>query len=195
MLNLKASEAIQLQARSFIQKKNFESFLQNYGTVFYTGSYALNLMTWRDIDLQIKIDNSSKPIETIKLLLHSFLADQDTINAKYINFTNYKKSYMPEGYYLGLKMWDKYINENWKIDIWILAEHDFQKNRDFIDLIKQNLTDDKKRQILDIKFKLKGDNDNPPSLSSYYVYQAILIEKIEKEKDIMSFLRMKGVTC
>lgn len=128
-------------------------------------------------------------------MLSHFLEDSDTLSAKYINFTHHRKTHMPDGYYLGLKMFDHDINQNWKIDIWILAPHDFQKSRTFMEQIHSKLTDEKKEKITGLKFKLMGRSDRPPSQSSYHLYQAVSLEEIAHEDEIINFLRLKGVQC
>ena len=55
---LKKSDKLYKEARKIILTSGFHDILASFSTVFYTGSYALNLMVWSDIDIEIFMYNS-----------------------------------------------------------------------------------------------------------------------------------------
>ena len=49
--DLKLKMGIIEEATDLLENKGLRTILEEYGTVLPTGSYALDLMTWRDLDL------------------------------------------------------------------------------------------------------------------------------------------------
>src|SRR5437762_2557294 len=53
------SEAIQREAEELLETSGLRALLSRYGTPYVTGSYALRLMTWRDLDINLEADHLS----------------------------------------------------------------------------------------------------------------------------------------
>ena len=45
------SQVIKKEADKFLANKKIQEILSKYGEVIFTGSYATDLMTWRDLDI------------------------------------------------------------------------------------------------------------------------------------------------
>ena len=51
------NEQLHQEADDILDKKGLRKILAQYGTVHLTGSYALGLMTWRDLDIYLENEN------------------------------------------------------------------------------------------------------------------------------------------
>jgi len=59
--NLLALDAsIHKEADEIIYDKGLHDILSEFGKPFYTGSYSLHLMTWRDLDIYLEAENISE---------------------------------------------------------------------------------------------------------------------------------------
>jgi hypothetical protein len=95
--------------------------------------------------------------------------------------------------YMGIEFSLREISVEWKVDIWVLEDEDFQESRILHNLIVSNLTEELRMLILKLKFNLMGDGKRVPKLSSYYIYQAIFRENITEELAIIEYFRQKRI--
>ena len=58
LLDIDAS--IRKEADEIIYSKGLHNILSEFGLAFYTGSYSLHLMTWRDLDIYLETENISE---------------------------------------------------------------------------------------------------------------------------------------
>ena len=189
--DLKESSKIYSEANRFFIDKGFESLFKNYGEVFFTGSYALNTMTWRDVDLQILPKKGIDPRTALLEILSFYFNDPHIIKSQFINFLGDYKPTMPRGLYLGMNFLSPSHGGNWKMDIWILNEKDFEKNRAFMNSLKALINDDLRNIILEIKYKLMGKDGRVPQGGSYYLLQ-LLLQGIRDKNMLLVKLKEKG---
>lgn len=107
-------------ADQILQEVDLVSTLEKLGDVHMVGSYALDLMHARDIDIHI-VSEEYSPRKVMKVM-HPYIESQDHI---YQHFMSQKKGYekysnfmdmIPQGMYVGLLvLWE---GQPWKIDIW-----------------------------------------------------------------------------
>lgn len=195
MKHLEKSKCLHNKATELLKEKKLHKLMSKYGEVIYTGSFDLDLMVWPDIDIQLVIDNNKSKLDQMLELGRELLHDSEIKHIKLINFTKTKKSGMPRGMFLGMKIKQQESPISWKIDIWSLEDPDLEKSQEFSSKLKQNLTPELKELIIKWKFKLMGDHDRVPQLASYFLYQAILLENLRNDEDIISFLKENGVNA
>ena len=93
------STIIAHEANDIIYKHGLNDILNKYGETFYTGSYELNLMTWRDLDIYIVNANHTeiKHFELGKEILLAF----KPYKMSYRNEIIAKSELLPRGLYWG----------------------------------------------------------------------------------------------
>lgn len=178
----------------FLIDKKIEELLQPYGTLYYTGSYALDLMTWNDIDMQIVLNKGLNPLDAISQFYIRIAHDKDFVEAQLINFTGKYKPKMPRGLFLGLKFDSPEFGGIWKLDLWSLDKNDFEKNRLLIEKIKHLLKPELRSLILELKNELMQPTGRVPQMGSHFLYQAVLLENFRKKEEIFKYLVSHGVT-
>lgn len=142
---------IRNNATELLKSKNIEGMIKAAGDLYYTGSYALDLMTWNDIDMQIVLKDGFDPTEILCNLSNQIAKDGSFIEARLINFQEDYKPKMPRGVYLGLKLNCPNLGGMWKLDIWCLSKFDFDKNRALIETLKSKLNTNNRDLILEFR--------------------------------------------
>lgn len=189
---LAQSMVIRKNADKFLAEKNIQEKLSSLGEVIFVGSYATDLMTWNDIDIQLVLPKNLNPLRTLTRLANDFLEDQDVQKIHMINFSPGKKEGMPIGVYLGVDY--KIANkEKWKVDIWSLSEADLDRSKKFNEHMLNKLTPEIRELILKLKFYLIQKKDRVPKLASYYIYNAVFNEQIYEEQAILKYLQDKNI--
>lgn len=188
------AKSIRTNAKRVLKSKKIDFILRNLAKLFYTGSYALDLMTWNDIDMQIVFEPHINPLEALSNLLTYLTKDPDFIEAQIIHFHGNFKPKMPRGVYLGVKIDCPNLGGIWKLDIWSLATTDFEKNRTLIKTLKSKLDPKTRNLILELKHEMMSGNDRVPQMGSHFLYQAILLNGIKDRKALYAYFANQGVT-
>lgn len=190
---LKRARTIRANATKLLQDKQIEVSIKGIGELFYTGSYALDLMTWNDIDMQVVVKPGVDPIRALGSFFTSISQDHDFIEAQMINFTGNYKPKMPRGVYVGIKLNVPQFGGEWKLDLWALSNEDFEKNRKLLELLHAKLTPERQKQILGYKHEMMQRNGRVPQMGSHMLYQALLIEELEGREVVFDYLVKQGV--
>ncbi len=191
--HLEISEQIRLQADAVLERLQLTSSINKVGKLYFTGSYALNLMTWNDIDMQVVVQKELAPSEALMQIMDLFVHQKNLIKAQIINFNNDYKPHWPKGMCLAAKIDFPDLGGIWKFDIWSLQDEDFRKNRQLLDQLQTALTESTRKLILEMKHLLMQKEGRVPKMGSYWLYQAILIQGLSEKQAILDFLDAKGV--
>jgi hypothetical protein len=188
------AKTIRSNAKKVLESKKIESMVQEIGELFYTGSYALDLMTWNDIDMQVVIKEGIEPIETFANLFKQIAKTPGFIEAQMIHFQGNYKPKMPRGLYLGIKIDCPDLGGIWKLDLWSLAKPDFEKNRSLIETLKARLGPHNRDLILELKHEMMSGSERVPQMGSHFLYQAILLEGIQDKEALYQYFAKQGVS-
>lgn len=176
-------QEIRRNAAQFLEAKGVESAIRKLGNLFYTGSYALDLMTWNDIDIQVVFDEQTNPMDGMTTLLGQFVKDPDFLEGKIIHFRGDYKPMLPRGIYLGIH-WGGF----WKMDLWALEKADFDRNRVLIETLLSKLNEKNRKLILELKREMMAGEGRVPPLASHFLYQAVLIEGMQDKEAIYRYI-------
>lgn len=189
----KSAREIRENGARLLKEKKIESKLRSMGELYFTGSYALDLMTWNDIDMQIILKNREDPKQFLSAFFVDLIQDPDFIEGQIIHFKNDYKPKMPRGVYLGFKLDVPDLGGLWKLDLWCLEKNDFDKNQKLIEQLKKELTPEMRQLILKLKTELMKKDGRVPQMGSHFLYQAVLIEKLKDPNLIYDFLKKHGI--
>jgi len=188
------AKLIRSNAKQVLELKKIDSTIREMGELFYTGSYALDLMTWNDIDMQVVVKNGTNPIEALGSIFNRFMKDPGFIEAQIIHFHGNYKPKMPRGVYLGIKMDFPDLGGIWKLDIWSLAKQDFEKNSVLIETLKSKLDPQNRALILELKHEMMAGSERVPQMGSHFLYQAILLDGIRDKEALYKYFASQGVS-
>lgn len=131
------------------------------------GSYKLDLMYDRDIDIVVK--SKDVEIDSYKSL-KKFIKSKQFMKVQYGDFINFPRNNRPKGYIINLFL--EYKEKPWEVEIWFLADID-SSLKEMI-LIENKLNQENKLNILKEKEKREKFNISKKELSSYKIYKDIL---------------------
>ena len=161
------SNKIKEEASEILEKCKILNILDNSGIIKIIGSYDLNLMYDRDIDILVSSSDIKKA--SYEALLN-FIQTEKFSKIEYGDFVNFPRENRPRGYIINLKLQHK--NEKWEIEIWFLK--DISKNIDENDRIKEKINDENRHEILLEKRNREFVGYSKFEKSSYEIYKHIL---------------------
>lgn len=176
---LKKEENLRKEVDDILYQKGVLKLLEEYGEVHLTGSYILKTMYKKDIDISMFNPDLSVPqFYELGGRLAEILNSQGGFyrNTK-VQFVKNRPS---ESLYWGFQF------DDWKMDLWVIPKDHLEESIEYSDKIIKNMTEDKRKLILEIKNKA-GSNYNK-KYSSRELYSAIFNEGIKSIDEFELFL-------
>ncbi len=177
------------EASKVLNKEGLLTLLQDYGDTRVIGSYTLDTMTWRDIDISMKLPDARDValFFTIgKRIAKMFQITKMSFSNHYLrNFPGYD-----HGLYWGIQL--LYDQQEWKIDLWGYGETDYEKHMSEFDDLHKQLQQADRDAVLRIKHiisqhpEYRGDMYN-----SMKVYQAVIEDKITSVEEFNMWIERK----
>lgn len=168
---LTRADKLRLEADAVIRKSEVQDILGKIGKIHFVGSYALNLLFRRDIDLFVVSDDCSKgtATETTKKLLDSQLFQ----TVGFANGVDYDLPNQLKGYYWELVFYEE--GNRWKFDIWYTAEKNIktiEKTQKIADKLAQK--PEARGQILKLKEDLYDGVAYKDNMNGFKIYEKVL---------------------
>ncbi len=143
---MRRSKEIREKAEKILRDSGLIEELAKYGEVHPIGSYRMDIMTWNDIDIDVRNDgmNPEKLYALTKYVLETFRPV----------WYEAKEEITDEGKTVWFHGWEAIIDgELWNFDIWFFDEETITKAEEFCDGISAKLADapEKKAVITQIK--------------------------------------------
>ncbi|MCK4935167.1 MAG: hypothetical protein KAR79_06225 [Simkaniaceae bacterium] len=183
---IQIADTLKKEADILLYEKGLYDLLSKYGKVSFVGSYALDLLAWRDIDLELQMQvphSISDFMDLAKDLAEfpgvkriTFLKD---LHLKYKDF--------PKGLCMGV-----YIDQ-WKIDIWDMDAQEITYHQGISNAYKQKLTPDLRELIVSCKQQILTKEGRTPKSSGVYLLEAALTHGLRDPKEIFAYLKKHGV--
>jgi len=190
---LEIANQIHSQADAVLQRLKLSSLIEMLGELYFTGSYALNLMTWNDIDMQIMVKKELTPQKALMQIMDLFVNQKGLVKAQIINFNYDYKPHWPRGMCLSTQINFPDLGGIWKFDIWSLQEDDLRKNQLLLGQLQDRMSEGAKKLILEIKHELMQQSGRVPKMGSHWLYQGVLLHGLVEKKAILNFLKERGV--
>jgi hypothetical protein len=168
---------LKTDAKSFLEESNIIGELEKFGQVSVVGSYMFNLMTWKDID--IEISNEEMNPEQFFDLGEYFFEQLGPKSMKFEDRVKYPSKHVPNGYYWGIVS-----DSDWKLDVWYMNDYDAKLNEKKRNELFRNLNEENRELILAIK----NSDDYMKHFTSMDVYKAVLKDQIKSVSDFYMML-------
>ncbi len=176
-------EADQLLVRGLLD------VLARYGVPHVMGSYRLELMVWRDLDLYLETEQLSL---TQFFTLGSDIASLLTpMRMSFRNERIGRTLGLPHGLYWGVYLGNQ-PHGAWKIDVWAVEPDQYQGLSSHHEAIADKLTPENRRTILAIKAATWNNPGYRRTFSSQDVYQAVLHHGVTTLDQFWNYVRQKG---
>src|SRR5437868_13552916 len=142
------NEEIKKEADQLLTEQGLLMQLVQYGAPHVSGSFSLDLMTWRDLDIYLEADGL--PESDFFILGNNINTALNPVKMSYRNERNAKTKGLPHGLYWGIYLGNERTGA-WKIDIWAVDKEECNRLLDYCKCIEKKLTPESRLKILDIK--------------------------------------------
>lgn len=139
------------EAQVLLEQRGLRNLIEEYAPVYVVGSYTLELMVWRNLDLAMDAPDLTvaqffelgRRITDLLTLWKMFFTDNRT----------YDSGRYPRGLYWGIRLGD--IKQGaWKIDLWTFDSDECQSKVQECEALKARLTNQSREWIMDIKSRV-----------------------------------------
>ncbi|WP_110114707.1 hypothetical protein [Bacillus sp. CGMCC 1.16541] len=144
---LSQSSELKREATELLDDYHLLSILKKYGNPLIIGSYDLDVMTWRDIDVYIGNDVMFE--DAFFRLGRELTMRFEPKKMIYRNERIAKTPHLPNGLYWG--MYADSLEKEWKFDIWLVSTELVRQQLKKQQQLKSMLTDEKRNLILSLK--------------------------------------------
>jgi hypothetical protein len=180
---------IKQEADELLFEKGLFGILNQFGEPHISGSYSLDLMTWRDLDIYLEVEHIS---ESDFFKLGGMIASAfSPVKMSFRNEKLAKTNGLPDGLYWGIYLGNERAGA-WKIDVWAMDKSECNRLLKHCDLIQDDLTPDKAEIIMQIKSACWQDPEYRRSFSSTDIYDAVLHNKVSSINEFRIYLKNRG---
>jgi hypothetical protein len=162
-----------------------EELVLPFGQLELVGSAALDLMTWRDVDLQVRMDHGREP-ELWRALINHFIGIEQIRRLNAIKFLGDYRPDMSRGWCLGIYL--LFEGHEWKVDLWALTEEEQARSDLWLAEVRERLDPSSRDLILTVKQHLMVDGRVPQGLSRR-LYQLVLLDGVHDPEELLTRLR------
>jgi hypothetical protein len=182
---------IKREADAILYERGLLEILRPYGTPTIHGSYFLDLMTWRDLDIYLQVDKFSTT--EFFALGERICGTFAPVKMSFRDELRAKTPELPLGLYWGVYLGNERAGA-WKIDIWAVSAEECQQRLHYCADIKQKLDAESVQRILEIKSACWRDAEYRRSYSSSDIYKAVLERNITSVGGFKEYLKKLGLT-
>ena len=183
------NEVIHKEADEILYKKDLLSILKKFGAPHITGSYSLNLMTWRDLDIYLETEKITE--EDFFILGKEINNALAPVKMSYRNERIVQTEGLPVGLYWGIYLGNERKGA-WKIDLWAVDSKECRQRLKFCDDIAAQLTPASRELIMGIKSECWQDPEYRRSYSSKDIYEAVFKGQVKNASEFKEFLSRKS---
>ena len=181
-------QRIRKEADEILYGRGLHAILSDYGDVFVCGSYCLELMVPRDLDIVIgTVDTSRKRFFEMGGRIAEAL---DPVKMLFLDNIRYR-TLIPVGLH-----WDTYVRMpcgEWTVDLWVRDPKAVEDRRKTSEGILTRLTPALRKRILQIKEY--GVEQHGPARGQHFagwdVYGAVLDNGVETPEQFLAYLDRK----
>ena len=187
----KTNSALISEANAILYDYGLLEILGKYGTPIIQGSYALNLMTWRDLDIHLENDEIS-----IRDFFNLGLDIATKLKPRRMSYRNEligKTDNLPKGLYWGIYT-KLTFPEEWKIDIWGMDSDQIRSCCKRFKDLKSKISEKNRLTILMIKSYFCRHPEYLKRFSSTDVYKSVIEENVKSVEEFSKWLKEnKGI--
>lgn len=175
---LATDHQLRAEADEMLDVRGLRPLLEEYAPISVVGSYALQLMTWRDLDIVM-----NAPIITIAEFFELGRRVTTLLSAWKSFFTNNRDhSQIPRGLYWGIRLGD--IKKGaWKIDLWAFDSDQYSAQTLHCEQLHSRLNAINRLAILRLKSRLWNDPRYRDTITSQQIYDAVLKHGVDSLDD------------
>lgn len=192
------AQKLKTEADQVLAELSLLKELRKLGKVSVVGSVALNLMVYKDIDIEVVVEKL-EPQAISQVISRLTSSNLRRIDLSLINNSVESKEKFPKGIYLGIKYhlgmsWVSDFSKNeetWKVDIWFVEPENARSLKTTKE-IELKLNNESRRIILEIKSDSYQNENYRKVFSALDIYKAVLDQGIVDTKGFQSYLKSRN---
>lgn len=165
---LEQSSKTKITASKLLVEKNIIKALSKVGEPLLIGSYELDLMLDKDIDIIVK--TNTPKVSAIEAI-NSFIAAEVAQKYEFGDFVRYSRDNRPNGYIVNLLI-TEFEDIEWEIEIWFFREISYYLNQ--LKDYKDKINPQKRLEILKRKHLRNYSGKTKYEISSVDIYKEVL---------------------
>ena len=191
---LEIAAQLRREADAILYDRGFDAILRPHGEVSYTGSYALDLMVWPDLDAYVILPPDTDWLGPFFEIGSGFARIPGVYRMNFRNcFVKPIRDDFPVGLYWGVRLITADRPIPWKIDVWGVDAAPVETNRLWMEKAREKLDDETRRLILEVKISLVNAEGRTPIQSGFHICEAVLFRGLREPDAIRAYLRERGV--
>ncbi|MEA3364075.1 MAG: hypothetical protein U9Q79_00420, partial [Candidatus Hydrogenedentes bacterium] len=183
--------ALRNEADLLLENSGLRAVLQGYGQPHLTGSYALDLMAWRVLDIRLVLFEMWDPLDAFFVLGHRIAKQRGVFRMTFSNHVRKPTPDLPGGLLWDIRVVNPDNDEEWKLALWAVDKAHVQQNDGLLERIREALDEESRRLILRLTHALSAKQGHLPFLSSLKLYEAVLFEGLRDEAAIRAYLHQR----
>jgi len=180
--------ALRAEADNLLIETGLMDLLRQRGSFRISGSHALRLMTWRDLDVYLEA-----PAITVTEFFTLGTRIAELLDPWKMFFTNNRARLDPKyppGLYWGIRLGDVRKGA-WKIDLWAMDSPACRLALEKCDEIAARLTPESRHVILELKSQLWRHPDYRDTITAKTIYDAVLDRGVTNLDGFWAFVRSR----
>jgi hypothetical protein len=173
------------EAHSLLYDKGLLEVVRSVGPACVIGSFALDLMTWRDLDISVQLsDEKDIPgfFDIGRKIIDRFQVSRMT----YTNPVLHPDFPFDRGFYWGIHI--LHSGQTWKVDLWGYGEDDYHENLQKFARLSEQLSNGDRLAILRIKNEVCERPEYHHEVISLDIYEAVAKDHIKTVEEFDEWL-------
>ncbi len=163
--------SLRAEADGLLARHGVLNILREHGEPHISGSYAMRLMTWRDLDIYLAM-----PDVTVRAFLdvgRQLVVALSPRKASYTDHLNFPATEGVRGFYLAIHT--KPLDAGgWKIDVWGVSPELCEERMVYCERLAAEMTERSRQSALVIKNEVCRHPEYRNSVTSHDIYTAVL---------------------
>ena len=182
----KHSRSLRNEAGNLLNHEGLLPLLKSFGTTRVIGSYTLDTMTWRDIDISMILPDE-QDVELFFEIGRRIATKFEITKMSYSNHFIRNFPGFDHGLYWGIQL--LYADQEWKIDLWGYGETDYETHIADFDVLHNQLQQADRTAILRIKHAVSQRPDYRGDVyNSMAIYRAVLKGKVKSLEEFNAWI-------
>jgi hypothetical protein len=181
---LEQDRLLRHEADKLLADHGLLDILREYGNPTISGSYAMRVMTWRDLDIYLAMRDLK--ISSFLELCHRLAIAVSPRKASYTDHLNFPATEGIPGLYLGLHT-GPLEEGGWKIDLWGASAEVCNERVAYCERLTAAMSEATRRNVLTIKNVVCHHPEYRKSVTSHDIYTAVLSAGVTSLEQFWSY--------
>jgi hypothetical protein len=174
------------EAAELLEGGGLMAIVRSVGPAAVIGSYALDLMTWRDIDVNVRLPDE-RDVANFFRIGDAISNRFETVRAFYSNMFLRTDQEFESGLYWGIRLLHR--GQAWKVDLWGYGEQEYAEKMRVFEKLRRRLEGADRYAALRVKDAVCQWEQYRSGVYSVHVYEAVARDGVTTVDEFQDWLR------